>query len=158
VPVQDAGGLTDPGRQAVLSASYAFSDTGRLAGRPAEAARAAARLEWMAAALPGDQGWIGASPRLFPALRDARGELRAALGLAPEAPAASVSPPLAAAADALATGRRAEAARALDPVAPGGGEAVLARLGALPPLPRAASATRLAADEMIRITQDDPSS
>lgn len=157
MPRQAAVGLGDPGRQAVLSTAYVFGDTRRVAGRPAEAARAAAQLEWMAVALPQEPHWRPAAPSLAPLLAGARDELRRGLRLAPGAPAIAVSPALAAAAEALAAGQVEAAARALDPVAPGGGAGVLGRLDPLPPLPRAAFATRLAQDEMIRMTQDDPS-
>ncbi len=156
LPRADAATLSDPGRRAVLSAAYVFADPRRVAGRPAEAARAAAELEWMAAALPGDPRWAPANPLLFPALAGARDELRGSLGLAPGTPAA-IGGALSGAADALAGGQRAQAAGLLDPVARRGGAAVLARLEALPPLPRAAQATRLAQEEMIRLNQDDPS-
>jgi hypothetical protein len=148
--------LADPRRQAVLSAAYAFADTGRLAGHPAAAARATAALEWMAAALPADQAWIPANPSLFPLLRMARADLRASLGIAPTAPPEQVTRSLADTAVALDAGSRAGAAAALTPVAPGGAEAVLARLDRLPQQPRAAQATALAQEELQRMMRDDP--
>ncbi len=156
LPRADAATISDPGRRAVLSAAYIFADPRRVAGRPAEAARAAAELEWMAAALPADPRWVPANPLLFTALARARDEVRSSLGLVPGSPVA-VGGALSGAADALAAGQRAQAAGLLDPVARGGGTSVLTRLEALPALPRAARATRLAQEEMIRLNQDDPS-
>lgn len=156
VPQPTVASVADPMRQAVIGAAFAFSDTTRLAGRPADAARAAAQLEWMAVALAQDQWWIGAVPTLFFQLRDAGEDLRGAIGLAPQASAVVVTRSLGEAAGALDRGDRAAAAAALAPVAPAGGEAALARLYALPALPRAAAATRFAEQEMMRIMTSDP--
>jgi hypothetical protein len=145
VPDRPTIGAGDPAHQAVLVAAYAFGDTRRLAGRPADAARAAA-----AVALPQDFRWTGASPLLFGQLRDARAELRGVLGIAPDASPVAVSQRLRAAARLLDEGSRAEAAAAL------GGEAALDRLGALPRLPRTAAATGLAQSELGRLMQEDP--
>ncbi len=149
-------GAADPGRSAVLAASYVFADPARVAGRPAEAARAAAELEWMAASLPGDPRWIPATPALFPQLRTARASLRQTLGVAPAAPAPEVVRALLDASAALESGSRTGAAAALTPVAPGGGEAVLARLDRMPPVPGAGPATALAREELLRLGRDDP--
>ncbi|OYW07622.1 MAG: hypothetical protein B7Z53_05955 [Rhodospirillales bacterium 12-71-4] len=92
---------------------------------------------------------------LDPALRQARAELRAALGIAPDAPPAAVAAALRQAAPALRAGQAEAAAAALDPVAAGDGRRVLARLANLPPLPRAAFATGLALDELSRETRTD---
>jgi hypothetical protein len=153
VPSQGGLGAADPARQAVLVTSYAFADPSRLAGRPAAAARAAAQLEWLAVALPRNQAWIPASPTLFPLLGAARAELRGALGVDLSLPAAEPVRRLQEAAAALDAGDRAAASRLLGP---GGGEAMLARLDRLPPLPAAAQATRLAEIEMERMMRDDP--
>lgn len=146
----------DPGRGAVLFAAYAFTRTDRLHGNPAAAARAVAQLEWMAATLPFEPRWIGANPVTFGQLALARAEVRAALGLAAEAPPHLLAAALGEAAVALDRNDRAGAARALAPVAPAGGAGVVSRLEALPRLPRAAEATSLADREMLRLMQDDP--
>jgi hypothetical protein len=153
---QANAGAADPTRQAVLSASTAFSDPAALAGRPADAARAAAQLEYLAAVLPTDQRWIEATPTLFGQLAQARSELRGALGIAPTAPPVATVRSLSEAADGLDARNRVAAAAALAPIAPGGGNAMLARLERLPPLPLAASATRLAENEMLDIARRDP--
>lgn len=155
-PLQPGAGAADPTRQAVLSAAYGFADPSRLAGRPGDAARAASQLEWLAVALPANSRWIPASPGLFPRLIDARSALRESVGIAPSAPATATVPALTAAGLAMDAGDRAAAITALAPVAPGGGEAMLGRLQSLPPQPRAAAATWLAQEEMLRMDQYDP--
>ena len=161
VPLPDAPPGTgstagDPGRGAVLAASYAFTQPARLRGNPAGAARAVAQLEWMAASLPFDPYWISASPMAFQQLALARDEVRAALGLALDAPPHLLAAALGRAAMALDRNNRAAAADALAPFAPGGGAGVLTGLDALPRLPRAAEATSFAEREMMRLAQDDP--
>ncbi len=156
VPMRDRAGITDPERGAVLSASYAFANTRRLDGNPAEAARSAARLEWMAASIPQNPRWVEAAATLGPQLHMARDELHDALGLAPTSSPVALTRALTDAAAALDTGNRAAAAAALTPVAPAGGNAVLARLDHLPHLPRAAEATQLAQQEMVRPRRGNP--
>lgn len=150
VPDRPGLGSADPVNQAVFRAAYAFGDTRRLAGRPADAARAAADLEFLAVALPQDQRWIGANPLLFGELAGARAELRAALGIAPDAAPAEVTRRLDGIAAALDQGRSAEAATLA------GGEDRLATLDALPPLPRGAAATQAAQSALGRLMGDDP--
>jgi hypothetical protein len=150
VPDRPSAGVSDPTHQAVFRTSYAFGDTSRIAGRPADAARAAADLEWLTVALPQDQRWIGASPFLFAQLEGARTELRATLGIPQDATPAAVTQRLYAAAEALDAGRRTDAAAAL------GGEAALARLDALPQLPRTSSATQMAQSELGHLMGYDP--
>lgn len=158
VPLPQQGGIGDPGRQAVLSSAAVFADTRRIAGRPAEAARAVSRLEWMAATLPTDPAWIPASPLVFQSLRQGQAATRRVLGLDQAASPAAVSRALLDAAAALDAANREAATTALAPVAPGGGAALLARLESLPQVPEAANATRAAQSEMLRMMQEDPSS
>jgi hypothetical protein len=154
-PPFSTAGTGDAARQAVLHVAWAFGDTRRLAGRPAEAAQAAAELEWLADALGEDQRWAFAPGIMWGVLEEARRTLRASLGISSAAPSAEVVPALATAAEALRGGARAAAARALDPVAGGQGAAVLARLDAMPPQPQAAYGARLAQDEMSQLTHRD---
>lgn len=156
LPLQPAQSAADPARQAIISTSYVFGDTRRLRGRPADAARAAAQLEWMAATLPQDPRWIGTGPMVGPQLLEARTELRETLGISPAAPPAQVVSSLDQAARALDSGSPPGAATALAPVAPGGGEAVLARLAAMPQQPRVAAATRSAEEAMFSSGRSDP--
>lgn len=148
-------GLADPVRQAVLGAGWAFATPGRLAGRPAEAAVAAAQVEELAANLPGDQRWIGANLSFAASFGAARTELRGAIGLRQDAAGDAAERALRDAGAALRTGDDAAAAAALAPVSPAPA-VTLARLAALPPLPRTAAATRVAQTEMRRLEGDDP--
>jgi len=150
--VQGAG---DPARGAILSTAYVFGTPSSVAGRPDAAATAVAQLEYLAVEIPTGARWAYFSPTVGLALRDARSEARAALGIAPGAPPQAVIDALYASAASLRAGDRAAAARALSPVvAPAGGDAVLARLAALPPLPRAAAATAQAERELIRTDRE----
>ncbi|MBU8538990.1 hypothetical protein [Falsiroseomonas tokyonensis] len=149
VPLAMPAGAGDPARAAVLAAAPAFADTASLAGRPAEAARQAARLEWLAASLVQRPDWRRATPLLGPALEQGRAELRGALGLAPAVPPPAAAAALLRAAAGLDAGDAGRAAAALDPVSAGQGQALLQRLAALPPLPRAAQATGLAQSELM---------
>ncbi|WP_439598170.1 hypothetical protein [Falsiroseomonas sp.] len=142
-------GAGDPARAAVLAAAPAFADTAALAGRPAEAARQAARLEWLASSLVQRPDWRRATPLLGPALEEGRAELRSALGVAEATPPAAVAAAMLHAAATLDAGQAGQAAAALDPVSAGQGQAVVRRLAALPPLPRAARATSLAQSELM---------
>ena len=149
VPLAMPAGAGDPVRAAVLAAAPAFADTAALAGRPAEAARQAARLEWLAASLVQQADWRRATPLLGPTLRSGRAEMRGALGVPDSAAPAAVAAALLRAAGALEEGQPSRAEAALDPISAGQGRAVLRRLAALPPLPRAASATALAQSELM---------
>ena len=155
-PLVRSGGFADPTQQVVLGAAYVFGDPRRVAGRPADAARAAAQLGWLTLALPQDPRWIPATATLFGELRRAEAEMRQTLGLSPDASVGTVTRALTAAADALDQGDRAGALAALAPIAPGGAAGVLAKLGAMPPMPRAAVATQTAAQESFRIMMGDP--
>lgn len=151
-------GFGDPLRAAVLRAGWAFGSPERLAGRPADAARAAADLEALATIAPREPRWIGMIGTAPLLLEAARGDLRAALGVPATAPADAVASSLRAAAVALDAGDRGRAAAALPPdLFPAGGAAVLDRLSALPPLPRVAQATGLLQTEVERLGQEDPS-
>uniref|UniRef100_UPI001F382494 hypothetical protein n=1 Tax=Falsiroseomonas oryziterrae TaxID=2911368 RepID=UPI001F382494 len=73
-----------------------------------------------------------------------------ALGIRQDAPDEAVGRALLDAGSALDAGNRAGATTALEPVSPAPAS-TLARLDALPPLPRTAAATRQAQDEMRRL-------
>ncbi|MBW8268915.1 hypothetical protein [Caldovatus aquaticus] len=146
----------DPLRGTVRAAAADFAESGRgLAGRPREAALAAARLEYLAAAVSGDPRFAPMPPAAGLALRNARAELRAALGTREDAEPRAVVAALLAAARALGAGDAAAAARALPPslFRPGGAE-TLRRLGELGPLPAAMLATQQVAREMARLDAD----
>lgn len=147
------GGIGDPVRGAAIQAPALFGDFPRYAGNPAAAAQGAAQLEFLTEALRTDPRF---GPRVDPgvllALRRARSEMRAAIGIAPDAPSDEVVRRLRAAAAALEAGSpvRAEAALASaeftrDP------RAVLAALADAPPLPEAARAANIVANEINRL-------
>lgn len=150
LPEDAVTGAGDPTRAAILGSAYAFGHPASLAGHPADAARAAAQVEYLAAEIPTGPRWVEYSPVVGLALRDARDELRSALGIAPDASSQSVVDALYAVSRALRQGDGDAAGRALLP----DGGATLRRLAALPALPRTGAATALAQQEMIRVDQD----
>ncbi len=154
------GGFGDPVRGAALAAPSMFGDTSALRGRPAEAARAAVQLEFLADAFVTDPVWsIRASGAVLHALRQGRAEMREALGIAPNAPSGPVIEGLREAAAALDAGQDARAEAALSgPDFPAGGAGVLRRLATLPRLPRVAEAASAAAAEIRRNDRVSPNS
>lgn len=147
------GGIGDPVRGAALHAPRSLGDTGRLAGRPADAAIAAAQLELLESELRTSPRY---APEINPAvtaqLSAARAEMRGWLGIAPGAPTEVVQQGLRRAAAAIREGSpvRAEAALAADAFAAGPRE-TLARLSAMPRLPQTAAAAGQAAAEVARL-------
>jgi hypothetical protein len=154
VPLPATAGAGDPLRGAITSAAYAFGDARRLDGRPAEAARAVARLEWMATDLPRDAYWAPAAAVTAGPLRQGRDEVRGSLGIPRDLPASAVAGAMIQAATALDRGDRQAGAAALAPLAASRGDALLARLDHLPPSREAMSATALAYGELIRLGRD----
>ncbi len=142
----------DPDRAAIMVTSHAFSAPGVLAGRPRDAARAAANLEYLAASLPTDPRWTAMSPTVGLSLRRGRDEMRTVLGITGDAPAQPVIDRLFAASRALDASDPRAAEGTLN-VAPftAGGAVTLRRLAALPDLPQANRAAVMAAAEMWRI-------
>jgi hypothetical protein len=148
-------GAGDPLRSAIANTSVAFSSPALLAGRPAEAAKAIAQMEWLAVEMPTNPRLTSVSPSIIGQMAAARAEWRAALGIAPDAPAQPVINGLYAAARAI-SGQQGDPAAALaSPAFPQGGQSVLARLAALPSLPLTNSAAVTATDA---IRQRDSSS
>jgi hypothetical protein len=118
---------------------------------PAEAARAAAQLEYLASEIPSGARWREFDPTVGLALRGARQEARAALGIAPQAPPQAVVDALFATSRALGAGDHTAAQRLLAPPAFPNGPQTLQRLSGLPPLPAANRATSRAAAELDRV-------
>ncbi len=151
LPPDSVQGAGDPTRAAVLGTSYAFGNPGTLAGNPAAAARAVANYEYLATELPYGPRWRGMNGPIGPLFADGLRELRPAIGIAPNAPAQPVVQSLYAASRAINAGDQAAAERSLSgPIFVNGGAATLQRLANLPPLPRVAAATALAAQELDR--------
>lgn len=135
LPPDAVQGAGDPVNAALTRVSVAFSQPARLRGQPADAARAIANMEFLAADLPNDGRYTGFMPTLYPQLAAARTEWRAALGIAPQAPAQVVINGLFAAARAQESGL--DPAAALAPaVFTRGGAATVQTLANLPPLPQ----------------------
>lgn len=147
------GGFGDPVRGAALNAPWHFGDMPRYAGSPRDAALATVQLEFLADTLNTDPYWSPlVSGTVQVQLRMARQDLRAAIGIAPEAPPAVVMGALRTAADALAQGSPARAEAALaPPVFVPGGRATLQRLASLPRLPRLTEAAAAVSNEIYRI-------
>ena len=146
-------GIGDPVRGAALHAPRNLGDTSRWTGRPMEAAAAAEQLEFLASELVANPRY---APEINPAVVQqldwARSEMRAFLGIAPAASPALVIAGLRAAADALRAGSRARAEAALSgPAFAAGPLLTLARLGAMPRLPRTAEAAGGVAAEFNRL-------
>ncbi|MFC3124233.1 hypothetical protein ACFOD4_04100 [Pseudoroseomonas globiformis] len=151
LPPDSVQGAGDPTRAAILNTAYAFNTPSALAGRPDEAARAAANYEYLAVEIPSGPRWIGLSPLAGLELRRGLAELRGAIGIAPNAPPQAVVDALYAAFRALRGGDPAAARAALNPpLFEPGGEATLARLAQLPPMPRVGFAASLTEREMNR--------
>lgn len=148
-----APGSADGVRGAIEAMAPAFADRARgLAGRPAEAAQAAAQLEFVTAAIPRDPRYAPIPEGIQRELLLARQELRDALGTDEAASPEVVVPALLAAAAALRAGDTARATRALPaPTFRPGGARSLVRLGELGPLPQAAIASALVQREVARL-------
>jgi hypothetical protein len=146
-PPDLVAGAAEPTRAAMAAIAAAFVDRGEhLAGRPAEAAQAAAQLEFVVADLPRNPRWAAMPDSIRLELLLARTELRDALGVAEAAAPDAVIEALLRAARALRAGDRRAAAAALPaPLFRPGGARSVDRLGDLGPLPQVANATALAA-------------
>jgi hypothetical protein len=144
--------LGDPARQAIIHAAYAFAEPQRLAGRPAEAAQAISEAEFLAIDLSTNQRWTEMLPLVQVAFLQARPEWRQALGIDAAAEPQAVIDAMTRLRMAIGAQDEAAAASALRPplVSPGGAPA-LARLAALPALPRTAWAAARAQNELWRI-------
>ena len=139
----------DPDVTAMNLAQWAFADPSRTYGRPADAARAAASMDYVAGEFNTSPRWAGIQATTQMQLLQGRQELRAALGVVPGTPSQVVVDRLAWAGNAMAVGDSAAAARVLGPPAfNASGEEVLARLANMPYLHMANVSTMRAANEM----------
>jgi hypothetical protein len=147
------GGLGDPVRGAALRAPSTLGDTSRWAGRPAEAAEAAAELEFLANEFATNPRYAPeANPATAQQLDAARREMRSFLGIAPDATPELVRAGLRNAAAALRAGSRARAEAALSgPAFLYGPSATLGRLASMPRLPRVSEAAGGVAAEIDRL-------
>jgi hypothetical protein len=149
VPLELLPAGRDPFRAAVGMAAADFSNQGvGLRGRPAETARAIARLEWLTAVVSTDPRYRALPIGLIMAMQASVVETRAALGMVEDTP------------PALATRSLAEIARALDAgtapnvpaeIFPAGAERTLLRLSGPEPFPQAGIATGRLADNVAEL-------
>lgn len=146
LPRDSIEGAGDPTAAAVSRTAFAFANQASLNGRPGDAARAIADMEFLAASLPSDPRYQQRDPLLPVRLAQARTEWRQALGIAPSQPAQPLIDRLYAVWRAMNAGDTETAAATLPPtLIPPGGQAALAKLAALPPLPQTAQAANAAA-------------
>ncbi len=155
-PFDLVGQTAEPGPAAVRAVAQAFGDGGvALGGQPAAVAQAAAQLEFLAAEVPNSPAWLPLPVFVGYELRNARTELRSALGIPAEAPSQPVITALLQAARSLRANDRRGAEAAL---APGlfrpGGRLSLARLGEPGALPQCAIASNLALQELERLQRE----
>lgn len=150
------GSGLDPDVTAANLAQWAFADSGRTYGRPVEAARAAASLDYLAGAIYTSPRWSNISALTKDQLLQGRAELRTALGVAPAATSQQLVDSLTAAGTALAAGDRPGAVRQLNsPVFPAGGEKTLATLSNMPYLRMANVATMHLDNELFDQDEDN---
>lgn len=144
LPRDAVEGSGDPTRSTILRSAFLFNQPALMAGQPAEAARAIAGMEYLAAEIPAGPRWVEFQPQVTFELARARAEWREALGIAPEALPQPVV-------DSLYAVARGAGAEALPPAVFPQPAATFARLAALPPLPRTALAAAETQQELNRI-------
>ncbi len=143
-----AGGGGDPLRSGVLESAFAFNGGARSA---ADVARGAAWVEYLAADSRWGGRWADFSPVARARLDEARGELRQALGIAPETPPQAVVNGLFLAANTMQAGlplQNLPVGTFTDP------NLVVQRLQALPALPKTREATAMVERDFLRIEQE----
>lgn len=139
----------DPDVTAVNQANWAFGDASRTYGRPIEAARAAASMDYIAGQFYTSPRWSNISPLTKEQLLQGRVEVRQALGIPPGTPSQAVVDHLTAAGNALAAGNQGAALAELSgPTFTTPPEQVLARLSNMPYLRIANVSTSHAANEL----------
>lgn len=149
LPPDPAYSVIAPDDTALSMVARAFSEPGGLGRGAGENAFTLALAERVVVALRTNQRYTSFSPLAQLQYERARTEWRGALGITPTAPPQVVIDQLFAARRALGAGDRAAAAGALTaPTFINGGEAAIARLAALPPLPATARAAALAQREL----------
>jgi len=148
LPPNAYGLFADNDIGAINLAQGAFADPGRTRNDPADAARVAAAVDYLAGELSSSPRWTAMSPITKGQMLQAREEVRQALGIAPGAPSQLVVDALLGAANAIAAGDRTAALAALrSPVFTWPPEQTLARLSDMPFLPMANVASQRAAQQ-----------
>jgi hypothetical protein len=148
LPPDAVVGAGDPTRTAIVRSAYAFGSPGVLAGQPGAAARSIADMEFLAVELRyGPRYSPEFNPQVSLDLAAAQQEWRQALDISPTVPPQPVS-------DSLYAVARGGGAAALPPAIFPQPQLTMARLAALPPLPRTSLAASRAQQEMIRVDQE----
>ena len=146
----------DPDVTAVQLAQWAFADNSRTAGRPVEAARAAASMDYIAGQLYTSPRWASISALTKMQLLEGRVEVREALGVMPGTPSQAVVDRLTYVGNALAAGDQVAAVAQLGaPVFQPPAEEVLARLTNMPYLRTANIATMRAGNQLFDSNRRD---
>lgn len=144
-------GALDADVYAVQQAQWAFADPGRTLGRPLEAARASAAMDYIAGQLNTSPRWANISAITKMQLLEGREEVRRALGVRPGVPSQAVVDTLAGISNALIAGDQAAAYNLANaPIFEAPGEPVMARLSNMPYLQMANVSTMRAANELFR--------
>jgi hypothetical protein len=147
VPPNSFGLNANPDIGALNQASWAFASAARTRGRPIEAARGVAALDYMAGELWLNPRFAFVSPIPKERMLQARVAVRQVLGIAPNTPSQVVVDGMLEAANALAAGDPAGAERALPP--PVFSPDILQRLNDMPYVQIANVATTLAQNEVV---------
>ena len=148
-PQVSAFGSGEPVSTALNLAQRTFVARSLTYGRPADAARAAAAMEYVVNAIPTDPQLFSLPADTKQGLIQGRAEVRAAIGISADAPSSLVIDRLLAAAAALERGDQEAAARELAPlVSSGTGEQMVTRLADLPYMQAANAWTSAAADQL----------
>ena len=136
---------------AVQQAQWAFADPSRTHGRPLEAARASAAMDYIAGQLNTSPRWANISAITKMQLLEGREEVRRALGVRPGVSSQAVVDTLAGISNALIAGDQTAAfALANAPIFEAPGEPVMAQLSNMPYLRMANVSTMRAANELFR--------
>ena len=144
-------GTINPDVTAVHQAQWAFADSGRLRGRPVEAARAVANMDYIAGKLYVSPRWAHISALTKMQLLEGRQDVRAVMGVAPGVPSQTVVNRYSAAAKALYAGDQAAAAQLLGPpMSTVSGEQVIAHLYDMPYVKMANISTMRAGNELFQ--------
>lgn len=147
----ELGGGIDPDVSSVYIAEWAFADPSRTSGHPAEGARAAAAMDYIAGELNTAPRWANIPATTQMQLLQGRVEVRRAIGVTPGASSQAVVDRLTMAADALDHQDRSAALRQLaTSVFDVPAQTVLARLSNLPYLQMANVSTIHAANSLFR--------
>jgi hypothetical protein len=118
---------------AILHAQWAWADPSRTHGLPAQGAQAVAEIDYLAGMLSTNLQWLALSPFAKMRMLQARADVRAVLGIAPDAPSQAVVNAMLSTQAALDAGDQKAALNYLrEPIFTIGPEQTLALLGALP--------------------------